>query len=200
VRLTPGGSATIQVMARQFGLPVAGQEPLNTQVLVVTDENGDTAPSSNVAATWNGPTDTNGLGTLTVSTVSQDPVLPPYRDPMDSQVYFVFFTDLSGQSIGDGNANVSVLRFQSYKAPAAPTWQQDVAPVLQAYARLYPGMKNIFDIGNEALVSKFAARLLARMDLAFFLEPFYMPVTRDLSPEKVAMILAWLKTQVPPQT
>ena len=200
VRLTPGGSAIIQVMARQFGLPVTGQEPLTTQVSVVIDENGDTAPSSNVAITWNSPTDSNGLGTLTVSTVSQDPVLPAYRDPMDSQVYFVSFTDLSGQPIGDGNANVSALRFQGYTAPAAPTWQQDVGPVLQAYARLYPGMKNIFDIGNEALVSKFAPRLLARMDLALFLDPVYMPVTRDLSPEKVAMILAWLKTQVPPQT
>lgn len=200
VRLTPGGSATVQVMARQFGLPLTGQEPLTTQVSVVTNANGNTAPSSNVTATWNSPTDTNGLGTLTVSTVSQDPALPAYRDPMDSQIYFVSFTDLSGQPIGDGNANVSVLRFQGYTAPAVPTWQQDVGPVLQAYARLYPGMKNIFDIGNEALVSKYAAKLLARMDLAFFQQPIYMPVTRDLSPEKVAMVVAWLKTQVPPQT
>lgn len=203
VRLTPGGSATIQVMARQFGIPVVGQEPFNTQVFAVTDEGGDTSPSANVNASWSGATDANGIGTLTVSTVSQDPVLPSYREPMDSQVYFVAFTDPFGQPVGDGNsnANFSFLRFQSYSAPAAPTWQQDVGPILEAYARLYPGMKSIFDIGDETQVSKpqNAAMLLGRMDLAVFQEPIYMPVTRDLSPQKVAMILAWLKTQALPQ-
>lgn len=200
VRLTPGGTATVQVMARRFGLPVAGQEPLTTQVSTIINKLGQTAPSSNVAVAWSNPTDSNGLGTLTVSTVAQDPVLPAYRDPMDSQVYFVSFTDPSGQPVGDGNANVSVLRFQGYTAPAVPTWEQDVGPVLQAYARLYPGMESIFNIGNEALVSQYAPKLLARMNLAVFQDPIYMPVTRDLSPQKVAMIVAWLKTQVQPPT
>lgn len=195
VRLTPGGSSTVQLMARQFGAPVVGQQPITWQVDAVTDEDGDTSPSTNVTLAWNGSTDSNGVATLTVSTVTQDPTLPAYRDPMDSQVYYVTFFDSSGQ-IGDGNANVSVLRFQGYTAPADPTWQQDVGPILQAYARLYPGMKDRLDIGDEATVTGFATAMLAKMSLPF-IDPGYMPVTRDLSPAKVAMILAWLKTQLP---
>jgi hypothetical protein len=195
VRLMPGGSSNVQLMARQFGAPIVGQQPITWQVDAITDEDGDTSPSTNVTLAWDGSTDSNGLATLTVSTVTQDPTLPAYRDPMDSQVYYVTFFDSSGQQIGDGNANVSVLRFQSYTAPADPTWQQDVGPILQAYARLYPGMKNRLDIGDEATVTGFATAMLAKMSLPF-LDPGYMPVTRDLSPAKVAMILAWLKTQL----
>lgn len=195
VRLTPGASTAVQVMARTFGQPVVGQQPLTWEVYAVATQQGNLVPSSNVSLAWNGSTDANGLATLTVSTVVQDPTLPAYRQPMDSQVYYVFFTDPAGQAIGDGNANVSALRFQSYTAPAEPTWQQDVGPVLEAYARLYPGMKDRLDIGDEATVKGFATAILARMSLPF-LDPGYMPVTRDLSPAKVAMILAWLKTQV----
>lgn len=195
-RLIPGGSSTIQLMARQFGAPMVGQQPITWQVDAVVDENGDTSPSTNVTLAWDGSTDANGVATLTVSTVEQDPTLPAYRDPMDSQVYYVMFFDSSGQPVGDGNANVSVLRFQSYTAPASPTWQQDVGPILQAYARLYPGMKARLDIGNEATVTGFATAMLAKMSMPF-LDPAYMPVTRDLSPAKVEMILAWLNTQLP---
>ena len=197
VRLTPGASTTVQIMARTFGQPVVGQRPLTWEVYAVATQQGNLVPSTNVSLAWNGSTDANGLATLTVSTVAQDPTLPAYRQPMDSQVYYVFFADPTGQAIGDGNANVSALRFQSYTAPADPTWQQDVGPILQAYARLYPGMKDRLDIGDQATVKGFATSMLARMSLPF-LDPGYMPVTRDLSPAKVAMILAWLKTQVPP--
>lgn len=196
VRLTPGASSSVQVMVRQFGVPVVGQQPITWQVEAIIDEDGDTAPSTNVTLAWNGSTDANGIAALTVSTVVPDPTLPDYRQPMDSQVYYVFFSDLAGQTVGDGNGNVSVLRFQSYTAPASPTWQQDVGPILQAYARLYPGMKDRLDIGDQATVVGFATAMLAKMSLPF-LDPGYMPVTRDLSPAKVAMILAWLKTQLP---
>jgi hypothetical protein len=196
VRLTPGASSSVQVMARQFGAPVVGQQPITWEVEAIIDEDGDTSPSTNVSLAWDGSTDANGIATLTVSTVTPDPTLPAYRQPMDSQVYYVFFSDLAGQQVGDGNGNISVLRFQSYTAPVAPTWQQDVGPILQAYARLYPGMKDRLDIGDEATVQGFAKAMLAKMSLPF-LDPAYMPVTRDLSPAKVAMILAWLKTQLP---
>lgn len=197
VRLLPGGSTAVQIMARKLGQPVVGQQPLTWEVYAVATQQGNLVPSTNVSLAWNGSTDAYGVATLTVSTVTQDPALPSYRQPMDSQVYYVFFSDPAGQPVGDGasNANVSTLRFQSYDAPADPTWQQDVGPILQAYARLYPGMKDRLDIGNEATVQGFATSMLARMSLPF-LDPGYMPVTRDLSPAKVAMILSWLESQV----
>lgn len=203
LRLEPGTSATIQLMARKFGQPIVGQQPLSSWRVFAL---GNTfQPSTNVSVAWAGSTDANGIATLKVSTVTTDPTLPAFREPMDSQVYYIYLSDPAGQLIGDGygqqmgqaNGSVSVLRFQTYTAPASPTWPQDVGPVLQAYARLYPGMKDRLDIGDQATVKGFATSMLARMALPF-LDPGYMPVTRDLSPAKVAMILAWLQTQVPP--
>lgn len=203
LRLEPGTSATIQLMARRFGRPIGGQQPLSSWRVFAL---GNTfQPSTNVSVAWAGSTDANGIATLKVSTVATDPTLPAFREPMDSQVYYVYLFDPAGQLIGDGygqqigraNGSVSVLRFQTYTAPASPTWPQDVGPILQAYARLYPGMKDRLDIGDQATVTGFATSMLARMSLPFP-DPAYMPVTRDLSPAKVAMILAWLQTQVPP--
>jgi hypothetical protein len=203
LRLEPGTSATLQLMARKFGQPIVGQQPLSSWRIFAR---GTTVqPSTNVSVAWAGSTDANGIATLKISTVSTDPALPAFREPMDSQVYSIYLFDPSGQLVDDGygqrmgstNVSVSVLRFQSYTAPASPTWPQDVGPILQAYARLYPGMKDRLDIGDEATVKGFAISLLQRMALPF-LDPAYMPVTRDLSPAKMAMILAWLRTQVPP--
>lgn len=203
VRLVPGSPNPnpIRLMARRFGQPIVGQRPMTWRVYAVSN---NLTPSTNVSVVWAGSTDANGVAFLNVSTVPQNPVLPSYRLPMDSQVYYIYFFDPTGQLTGDGygltiqqaNASLSALRFQSYTAPANPTWQQDVGPILQAYARLYPGMKDRLDIGNEATVQGFATSMLARMSLPF-LDPGYMPVTRDLSPAKVAMILSWLKSQVP---
>ena len=188
VRLEPGGTAMVQLMARQFGQPVVGQEPVTAEVYLGNQ------PSDEVTVAWAGPTDADGIATLILSTPGGDVTLPPARQPLDSQLYYVYLLDASGQPIGDGDPTVSVLRFQSYTAPAEPTWEQDVGPILQAYARLYPGMKDKLDIGDPATVKGFAPALYSRMSLPVQ-DPAYMPVTRDLSPAKMAMILQWLKAQ-----
>jgi hypothetical protein len=123
--------------------------------------------------------------------------LPPPRVPLDSQVYFVFMTDSNNQPIGDEPAEgaaLSVLLFDAYTAPANPTWN-DVSAIFGAYARMYPGMKSRFDISDQATVAGDPQAVLEHMDIPIE-DPAYMPVTRDLSPAKVAMIVAWLKTQI----
>jgi len=124
--------------------------------------------------------------------------IPPARQPLDTQLYVVSFFDPTGQPVGDGatNFNLSVLRFQSFTVPAQPTWNQDVGPILDAYARLYPGMKSILDIGDETTVQGAAPALYARMSLPIQ-SPAYMPVTRDLSPSKIQTVLAWLRPFLP---
>jgi len=198
MRFEPGTTGAVQLMARSFGQPIVGQEPLTWQIV---DSSG--TPSTEIAISWEGPTDAAGLATLTVSTPGGDVTLPPLREPLDSQLYLVFFADPSGQPVGDGyglgqdaNASLTVLRFQSYAAPASPTWQADVGPILQAYARLYPGMKDKLDIGDETTVQSAAPYVYGRMALPVE-DPAYMPVTRDLSPTKIQTILQWLKAYLP---
>jgi hypothetical protein len=102
-------------------------------------------------------------------------------------------TDPDGNAIGDGPGggfSISVVLWNPYQAPANPTWA-DVGPVMAAYARLYPGMKSILDIGDPTTVSGFAPVILARMK-APVTDPAFMPVTRDLSPTKTQMVLQWL--------
>lgn len=203
VRLQPGGTAALRMMARRFGSPVVGQQPMTWQVFVVTATS--LQPSTVITIAWNGSTDASGIAALSVSTGGGDVTLPAARQPLDSQIYYVYFLDPTGQLVGDGygqqvgdaNASLSALRFQSYTAPADPTWQADVGPVLGAYARLYPGMRDRLDIGDQGTVQGFATALYQRMSLPFQ-DPAYMPVTRDLSPAKVEMILQWLKAYVPP--
>ncbi len=195
LRMEPGGTVSFQLMARQFGQPIVGQQPMTWEIV---DDSG--SPSTEIAIAWAGSTDANGLATLEVSTPGGDVDLPKDRTYLDTNIYFGSFSDPDGQPIGDAyadpqpNANLSALRFQAYTAPAQPTWQNDVGPVLQAYARLYPGMTNILNIGDETTVEQNAAAIAQRLSL-LFLDPALMPVTRDLSPAKVAMIVNWLNSQ-----
>ena len=193
LRLQPEGTATVQLMARRFGAPVVGEQPVTWQVA-----DGDGNPSTEIILAWAGPTDADGLASLAVSTPAGDVALSALRVPLDSQLYIITLLDGGGQSIGDATGyNLSLVRYQSYTAPAVPTWDADAGPVLQAYARLYPGMTARLDIGDEATVQSYAPALYGRMSLPI-LDPAYMPVTRDLSPAKIAMILAYLKPFLAP--
>jgi hypothetical protein len=53
-------------------------------------------------------------------------------------------------------------------------------------------MKSRLDISDETTVEGFATAVLGHMNKPVA-DPAYMPVTRDLSPSKMAMIVSWLK-------
>lgn len=200
LRLYSGQDTTIQVMARKFGQPLpVGSKPVTW---VVLDQNNVPITDNQITLAYASPTDANGLATLKVTaTSSQDIVIPLSRGPLDSLVFFAYLLGPDHQPIADGNSNynLSVLFWPPFQAPATPTWAQDVGPILKAYARLYPGMKDRLDIGNETTVKGFARAMYEHM-AAPFDDPAYMPVTRDLAPPKVQMILDWLKPYLPPQS
>lgn len=73
------------------------------------------------------------------------------------------------------------------------TWMDHVQPVLSQYARLYPQMKKVVDLGKyEDVVKPQMIRLLNFSLLLDFNHPNHMPVSRDLSAIKRAMIVEWL--------
>lgn len=188
----PPGQA--QIMVRAFGNPVVGQVPPVTVSVQLVQwlpgaPNPTLAPSTDVGISI-GQTDANGLAGITTAVNVADIALPAVRQPLDSQVYYISLSDASGNVIGDGQTTLSVLLWKAYQAPANPSWN-DVGPIFSAYARLYPGMKARLDISDEATVLGFASGILGHMTL-LITDPAYMPVTRDLSPSKMAMIVAWL--------
>jgi hypothetical protein len=183
-----------QVMVRAFGNPVVSKAPPVTVTVQLVQwrpgaPNATLAPSTDVGISI-GQTDANGLADIATAVNVADLVLPAVRQPLDSQVYYVSLSDASGNVIGDGQPTLSVLLWKAYQAPASPSWN-DVGPIFSAYARLYPGMKARLDISDEATVLGFASGILGHMTLPIT-DPAYMPVTRDLSPSKIAMIVAWL--------
>jgi hypothetical protein len=195
-----GASGQDQIMVRQFGNPVVGQPPPVTAVVQVVQWSlvnnrwrSSTVTSTDLTITL-GNTDANGIAAVTTAINVASLTLPAIRQPLDSVMYYVFLVDANGNVIGDGSPTISVLLWDAFTAPSTPTWA-DVGPVLGAYARLYPGMKSLLDIGDEATVKGFAPVLLARMS-APMLDPGFMPVTRDLSPTKTNMVVSWLKSVI----
>lgn len=210
-RLLPGTNTDLQMMVRQFGAPVTGAVPaLTIKVLAsnwYNDErpfDNEIEPSTAVQLTFDAKLDAkldaNGLVGMHVAGTTPAP-LGTLRTFMDSKVFFVAISDPNGDPIGDQAAEgyaLSVLLWNPYQPPVNPTWDADVGPILQAYSRLYPGMKSIFDIGDEDTVLGSAASVRERMSLPFD-DPGYMPVTRDLSPSKVGVVVQWLGQQIPPK-
>ena len=195
-RLECGSGQTGQsvLMVRKFGNPVANQKPPVTNQVKLPGN----VPTTDVNIQF-GNTDINGLAPITTNVKVNNLNLPPDRQPLDSEVCLVFMNDLNGQPIGDGpseGAQLSVLLFNAYQAPANPTWN-DVSAIFGAYARMYPGMKSRFDISDQATVVGDVNAVIGHMSVPVS-DPAYMPVTRDLSPAKMAMIISWLKTQVKP--
>nr|WP_200998892.1 hypothetical protein [Pseudomonas cichorii] len=90
---------------------------------------------------------------------------------------------------------ISFLLWSGYTIPASPTWD-DIQPIFQQYANLYPVMLRFLNMADFDSVVKTAGLLT----LAFSLDiqdANSMPVTRDLSPAKRTAILNWLAKPLP---
>jgi hypothetical protein len=203
-----GANGQAQIMVRQFGNPLANQMvPVTAMVQVFPwiFYNGQwaefppyqvTPPSSGDLGISIGTTDANGIAQITTSVNVEDITLPVIRQPLDSQIYYISLYDFFGNIIGDHQTTLSVLLWKPFQAPTNPSWS-DIGAIFSAYARLYPGMKSRLDISNQQTVIGFAPVIEAMMSKDIG-DPGYMPVTRDMSPSKMKMIVSWLKSVAKP--
>jgi hypothetical protein len=213
-RMSPGETVTISACAMQWGNPLAGvsigfsldssqlqptaESPVATPVNVLTHAN---VPVSTTPPTVT--TDSNGRGVLTLA--AADPGNVRWFNNgqdygIDGQVYGVrpAFTDPSPNTgpVNDWNF-VSFLVWSGFTASNPVTWQ-DLAPIFQQYANLYPVMNRFLNLGDYDQVVANAGLL----QLAFGLnpaDPNSMPATRDLSPAKRNAILSWLANPAHPK-
>ena len=136
-------------------------------------------------------TNANGVGALSLTAndltaAELQPVQNQRRVPLGSQLY-LYTHDWNMDTIGQP---LTVLVFVNTPGPASPTWTNDVAPIFQLYAKLYPGMQQVLDLGNYGVVTGNLHAFKTVMNLPMS-DPSHMPVTRDLSPANLAMINAW---------
>ena len=133
------------------------------------------------------PLKTNSQGIAELEVLVSDPGNP--RNYIDGQVYGIRY----GQGAPDSPSDtLNLLVWDAYEVPDTPTWLDDVQPIFQQYANMYPVMRPIVDLGNYAsVISRLS--ILQRVFDAKPTDPNYMPVTRDLSPNKARMIKKWLR-------
>jgi len=200
VRMSPGDEARVMLYATRYG------EPLPYADIACFDDTQNTlgmgAPNPNVgqpidALAYPATVTTNADGIAALPLAASAPNNP--RVYIDGQVYGVrpvlATTHVDANGVVNPMDFVSVFVFDEIHVPDRPTWYDDVQPILQQYANLYPVMRQVLDLGDYESVVAHASML--RMVFSLPVEdPNYMPVTRDLSPAKRTMILRWLENPV----
>ena len=203
----PDANIAIPVVITQRGTPAANQTPPPPVIQMIEwskddngNWNGNATDSTDLTAAFDPPqTDSNGATTLQIAGAVPDLKLSQVRAALDSRMYYIGLNASDSVSVADDYVPVSVLVWRPFAAPPEPAWEQDIEPILGAYARLYPGMKDRVDIGTESVVRGNALSIMQRMSLPIS-DPGYMPVTRDLAPAKVQMIVKFMQSWLAQQS
>ncbi|MEM7130275.1 MAG: ferritin-like domain-containing protein [Chloroflexota bacterium] len=199
-RLDAHTSQSTTLYATKFGEPCANQ-PFTLQFdNTLVDEQvkqgtiaGPPAGTPESALTFPATVTTDADGKATIELTAGDPGNP--RGYIDGQVYGVSYLwdGMDKKSYNPNETDIlSVRVFDAYTYAEPPTWTDNIQPIFQQYANLYPVMRGIVDLSDYQSV-------LNRLDslrMVFNLpqsHPNYMPVTRDLSTPKLRMIQAWLQ-------
>jgi hypothetical protein len=193
MRLNPGQYGTVTLYAREFGRPLVGLE------LPIGFDYQQFAPANTPAKALHFPTTVttqpNGEVKIEIAAGVPQP-LPERRAFIDSQVYFLGGEwEAWGQISALSQAAISVLVFDEAPPNDHATWA-DVQPILNQYAVLYPAMKARLDLSSYEAVSASSAEVMEVISLPID-DPAHMPVTRDLSASRRALIQTWIKNGCP---
>jgi mannose-6-phosphate isomerase-like protein (cupin superfamily) len=197
-RAVGGDSVTFELWAFQWGkalpnetLSLSAQPTQGTPAtLVINDGSGSAV------------TDANGRAVFTVNTPTNLNI-PAERQQLDSLVYLLTgpWTNLNGVTASSGILPAGLIVWSPYQYADMPnpTWEGQVQPIFDEYMRIYPGMKQIMDLTDLSVVQANLEPLLDVLSLPFE-APHRMPVTRDLSPQKIEVIKTWLKNEIAQKT
>lgn len=212
LRLNPGESDTVEMYARRFGQPLVGERLMfnlidnpSTYVVVNTPRAALTNDFPDFAVT-----DETGHAKITFAARS-GPIteLPPTRVPTFAQVFQV--GDITGwQAWGQVGPPIPpyLLASQNFpvdaKGPAVnilvfnegpkidnPEWK-DVKDILALFCQLYPAMKEMIDLTDQAVVDQYAFKIYDALSRPHH-DPYHMPATRDMSKYHRQLLLDYLK-------
>jgi hypothetical protein len=201
IRLQPNESHTFEVFSYEFGRPSPKlPDGLKLHTQLYHDQTGLALPTTIFTATLDPKPVAPGHFRLLVKTGPAVP-LTPLREPLDSLLCFLTATG-SGYLIGEAMILkpktgpptppfLTLLFWQNSKVVEQPTWDANIQRLMAIYARLFPGMTSILDISDLATVTANAGALINRFERARS-DPGFMPVSRDMSPATVDMMLRFL--------
>lgn len=198
-RIDPGASQSTDLIVTKFGVPMQGATP---QAQAQPFSLPQTSPLPVV--TTDPKTNAEGRAKLTITAVdAQNP-----RGFIDGQVYAISFSVQESAvqpSSFDGSNIISLLMYNAIAAPSDPGWP-DVQPIFEQYAHLYPRPHGpnpyapftgrppshpVVNLNDQDSVTGFAKHIIWALKLPIG-HPSHMPVTRDLSDAKRALLLTWL--------
>ena len=210
-------SSDFTLLVTQFGQPVS-----NVNVTVVHSHNQAEQPvlPHGVVAPTDATKTTDNDGRVTFTFAVNQPVpenrryvehrCPDYVNSsdisseghtltIDGQLYnFYYCVGNDCELPDDGNfflykALISILAFSTMAYEEPYTWVDHVQPIFKQVQHLHYIMRTILDMSNYTEVTLPHNIELLKMVLSKpTSDPNYMPTTRDLSPTKRRMILAWL--------
>jgi hypothetical protein len=198
-RLDPGDEVDIELRVTEAGRPA----PNRTIRLALGGGNlGPRKPATGLKFATSVKTGADGKAVVTLT--AGDPRRARAKEGLDGQVYAVSW------SVGGAAASahpdpwdaLSVRVFDRYPDVAQPVWYDHVAPILSEYRKLYPVMANFLDLGSFESVTAQLQMVAMTCNLPLT-DPEHMPVTRDLSRAKHAMLARWFADPVegtPPPT
>jgi hypothetical protein len=205
-RAVGGDSVTFELRAFQWGKALAGE------TLSLSAQPTQGTPASLVIqsdGSGTAVTDENGCAVFTVNTPTNLDI-PSDRQQLDSLVYLFNgpWTSLNGglfstsfQTPDNAILPAALVVWSPYPDAEMPhpTWEGQVQPIFDEYMRIYPGMKQIMDLTDLSVVQANLEALLGVLSLPFE-SPHRMPVTRDLSTQKIEVIKTWLKNEIVQKT
>ncbi len=200
-------------------LPVTGTTPGAT---VPPDNPGDTWQADGALVATAAPSDVHGFSKITFNVV-RDP--GSRTTELDGQMYFAYvypdaFKDDEVKPWEEPRQEqqISVLAWSRYEVIEHPGWPE-IQRLMAPYAKLYPGMTEKFDLASKAAFDFYSNN----PDYSFFLvkdpdkfipghpkihygtipyyislpidDPRFMPVSRDLSPNKISTILNYIEDE-----
>ena len=196
----------VDLKVTQYGWPLRDQT-------VYVSEHSPAAPLHGIIAIPQiSTTNEQGIATLIFHATNKIPRLRKFSAPetpcnrtelpIEGQLYS-FEYSLSRASTNNGtfkyaniiqqNNLIAILAFSYFKEPERPNWVEHIQPIFQIYERLFPAMKHVVNLGNYIDVTSIRNLYLIEYTMGLDINhPNYMPVTRDLSPSKRAMIQKWL--------
>lgn len=209
-RLDPNDSnanhADTTIYAARYGQPLAGQQ-LNFWVAAPSTDTDNTPVSQPPGTTPRALLPVNNVPSFKLRFTPELPVtdakgrvavrlqgpevMDHPREYIDGQLYTISY-NFSGSdpALQQNFDKLAVLVFSTVPYIDKPTWN-DVQPMLQQYANLYPIMsQGLFDFSqqDQADANAFIMRFVLDKGIN---DPDQMPVTRDLSSAKRAMLIRY---------
>jgi hypothetical protein len=200
-RAVGGDNVTFELRAFQWGKALA-----NEKLSLSAQPTQGTPPSLVInGGSGSAVTDKNGRAVFTVKTPPSLNI-PADRQQLDSLVYLfngpwsslnggLFSTTFNPPNRAILPAALVVWSPYPDAGMPNPTWEGQVQPIFDEYMRIYPGMKEIMDLTDLSVVQANLTALLDVFSLPFE-APHRMPVTRDLSPQKIEVIKTWLRNEM----